>query len=404
MSPLDVRPLGKSALGKSVLDKSVLDKSVLNRPVLGKPVPYWLLRLAVLLPVALGCGCGGSASPAIVASGPTLDLENAEPIAAWQTLRAPKMATVFEITLPGTATATAAAKLAFAAFDEVERRMTEWRADSELAQLSRAAGGPAQVVSADLFALLTVARHVASQTDGAFDPTWAALWGLWDFRAGAKPVVPEVQALARQVALVGWQRLELNPRLSTARLRDRGMVLGLGGIAKGWALDQAAAVLRHHGVPCALLNAGGQLLALGSGPHGPWLAGLRDPRGQANDLWATLELHDGESLATSGDYEHYFEVAAVRYHHVLDPRTGWPAKGGRAAVVLVGSLGGVQSATPATLADALGKPLLILGQPDGLNKIEQFGNAQGLVVDHHGQWHASAPLRARLRVLRPPSP
>lgn len=394
MWPLAVEPLGESLLGESLLGASLL----------GKSARYPLLRFALLLWVSFGCSCGGSPNLAIVVASPTVELENAEPIAAWQTLRAPKMATVFEITLPGTATATAAAKLAFAAFDEVERRMNEWRADSELAQLNRAAGGPAQVVSADLFALLVVARHVASQTDGAFDPTWAALWGLWDFRAGATPVVPEVQALARQVGLVGWQRLELNPALSTARLRERGMVLGLGGIAKGWALDQAAAVLRRQGVRSALLSAGGQLLAVGSGPQGPWLAGLRDPRGQASDLWATLELHDGESLATSGDYEHYFEVAAVRYHHVLDPRTGWPAKGGRAAVVLVGCSGGVQPATPATLADALGKPLLILGQPDGLNKIEQFGYAQGLLVDHHGQWHASAPLRARLRVLRPPSP
>lgn len=304
------------------------------------------------------------------------------------------MATVFEVSLPTGPSATAGAQAAFRILDDVEQRMNEWRPESELGAVNRAAGGPAVVVSEALFAVLVLARNLAEKTGGAFDPTWAALWGLWDFRLGAPPKVPDGQAIARQQALVGWQRLHLDPASRGVRLADKGMAIGLGGIAKGWALDSAAQALARHGITDALLSAGGQLLAIGRGPHGPWLAGLRDPRGDTNDMWATLELLPGESLATSGDYERYFESGGVRYHHVLDPRTGWPAKGTRAAVVIADS---------ATIADALGKPLMILGKT-GLPTVVGWGAREALVIDDQGNWHATAGMRARLRVLRQPLP
>ncbi|MBM4344771.1 MAG: FAD:protein FMN transferase [Deltaproteobacteria bacterium] len=334
--------------------------------------------------------CGGAGPE----RGPVLDQALLEPASAWQTLRAPSMATVFEINLPSGPSPTAGARAAFAVFDEVERRMNEWRPESELGTVNRGAGGAAIPVSVELFAGLTQARALAEKTGGTFDPTWAALWGLWDFRLGAAPRVPDAEAVARQVALVGWQRLHLEPATRGVRLADKGMALGLGGIAKGWALDRAAEALARHGVADALLSAGGQLLALGRGPHGPWLAGLRDPRGESNDIWATLQLQPGESLATSGDYERFFDAGGVRYHHVLDPRTGWPTKGTRAAVVLARS---------ATLADALGKPLMILGKA-GLQTVVQWGATEALVVDEAGHWHATDGMRQRLRVLRQPLP
>ncbi len=340
--------------------------------------------------MALVTACGGMPT----STGPQLDPGLDEPAAAWQTLRAPSMATVFEVNLPTGASATAGARAAFAVLDDVERRMNEWRPESELGTVNRGAGGPPVAVSPELFDILVKSRDLADKTGGAFDPTWAALWGLWDFRLGATPAVPDPKAIARQVALVGWQRMHLDAATRTVRLADKGMAIGLGGIAKGWALDRAAVALRQHGVDNALVSAGGQLLALGKGPHGPWLAGLRDPRGESNDMWATLELLPGESLATSADYERYFDIGGVRYHHVLDPRTGWPAKGTRAAVVVAAS---------ATIADALGKPLMILGKA-GLPTVVALGASEALVIDDSGHWHATDGMRKRLRVLRQPLP
>ena len=342
------------------------------------------------LAIALG-GCGAAS-----VAGPELDpaITADAPVApAWQTLRTAAMATVFEITLPNTATATAAAKLAFAQFDDIERRCNEWRSQSELATVSRAAGVSAVAVSPQLMALLTKALAIAAQSEGAFDPTWAALWGTWDFRPAAVPKVPPAAEIARRLKLVGWQRLELDAENGTAYLHDAGMVLGLGGIAKGWALDQAAAVLRKQGVTDALLSAGGQLLALGQGPDGPWQVGLRDPRGGADDVWAKIALRDGESLATSGDYEHFFVVDGHRYHHIIDPRTGWPSRGIRAAATI---------SQAATLADALGKPLLILGAARGLAVLKPWPQAQAVLVDEQGHWQASPQLRERLVVLHEP--
>lgn len=323
--------------------------------------------------------------------GPILDPEiEQEPTAAWVTLRAPSMATVFEITLPNQPTAVQAAKLAFAVFDDVEARMNEWRPESELGRLNAAAGGAPMAVSAELFEVLAEAKQIAEKTAGLFDPTWAALWGLWDFRQGAVPKLPDPAQVQERLKLVGWQRLELDPEHKTARLRDRGMAVGLGGIAKGWALRRAGQVLRDHGVQAALLSAGGQLLAIGQGPHGPWQAGIRDPRGEG--FVGQLALRDGESMATSGDYERFFVIDGVRYHHVIDLRTGYPTKNARAAITI--------SRDP-VMADALGKPLMALGAPAGIDLARNLRVA-AIIIGADGQLHADRGLQGCLTATATP--
>lgn len=352
------------------------------------------LQILLVLP-ALACG-GPQRAPS--PAGPELDpailAESAAPHAGWLHLAAPAMATHWQITLPDAPSAEAAAQQAFAAIAEVDRQANEWRADSPLAALTRGSGGDFQEIPRDLYELLALARQIAEATGGAFDPTWAALWGLWDFRPGAAPKMPEAQQIQQRLQKIGWQHLQLKEGPpAQARLAHPGMALGLGAIAKGWALDRAAAALRKAGVRDFLLDAGGQMLAGGSRGGRPWRVGLRHPRAAADAVWAEIELRDGESLSTSADYEHFWLWQGERFHHILDPRTGYPAGRGQPdwpysmAVLAQGG----------ALADALSTAALVLG-PQAEAKLS--GQLLGLFEYGPRGARASGP-RAGALVVRP---
>ncbi len=309
------------------------------------------------------------------------------------------MSTAVAVTVPveeaGEEAAAAHAEAVFEVFREVDARMSEWKESSPLSAVNRHAGGDPVPVPDDLRAVLRRAREMAALTGGAFDPTWAALWGLWDFRS-PRPEVPDPGEVAGRAALVDWRQLEIDDGAGTVRLGEPGMMLGLGGIAKGHALDRAAAVLRERGVASFLLVAGGQVYAGGErrAPQGarPWRVGVRDPRGAAGDFFAWLELADA-SASTSGDYESWFEAEGVRYHHVLDPRTGYPSRGLTGATVV---------SADATLADALSTAVMVMGRERGLALVERLEGVEAVVVDGSGEWEATAGLAGRLELRHPP--
>jgi thiamine biosynthesis lipoprotein len=256
-------------------------------------------------------------------------------------------------------------------------------------------------VPEDLFALLRRGIEIGRLTDGAFDVTWAALWGLWDFRdfrdfRDWEPRVPAAEEIAERVALVDFRRIELDPgdesRPPTVRLPEEGMAIGLGGIAKGYALERSARVLRERGLRSFLLLAGGQVLAAGGRGGSPWRVGVRDPRGGPDDLFALLSLRDG-SLSTSGDYERYFILDGVRYHHVLDPRTGRPSRGVSSATVVT---------EDPVLADALSTALMLLGVERSLHLVEGLDGVEAALVDDRGELFVTPGLRSGLQVLHAP--
>jgi len=316
----------------------------------------------------------------------------------YATFTADVMATTVRVTVPvgEGGRGEERAEVVFEVFRAVDARMSEWKESSPLSAVNRNAGGEAVAVPADLRRVLHQAKEIAARTDGAFDPTWAALWGLWDFRSPA-PTVPDAAVIARRVALVDWRKLEIDDAAGTVRLAEPGMMLGLGGIAKGYALDRAAAALRRRGVESFLLVAGGQVYAGGTkqGESGerPWRVGIRDPRGAADDFFAWLDLTDA-SASTSGDYESYFEADGVRYHHILDPRTGRPARGLTGVTVV---------AADATLADALSTALMVLGPQRGLDLAESMDGVEAVLVDEDGGWQATSGLAGRLEVRHPPT-
>lgn len=310
--------------------------------------------------------------------------------AGWEHVSAQVMATRIDVILPSERAADA--KVVFDVFAGVDSRMSEWKPTSPLAEVN-ARAGEAVPVPEDLRAVVKRGLALGRLTDGAFDVTWAALWGLWDFTSGAGRV-PAAGAIANRVALVDYRRVVVDDAAGTVRLPAPGMKIGLGGIAKGWALDQAAAALRARGVRDFTLSAGGQVYAAGQRGDRPWRVGIRDPRGEADDWFAAVEARD-VSVSTSGDYERFFLVDGVRYHHILDPRTGAPARGLRSATVVC---------RDATLADALSTSVMVLGAVRGLALIEALIGTEALVVDESGQVFMTSGLRARVRIDHAPRP
>jgi FAD:protein FMN transferase len=289
---------------------------------------------------------------------------------------------------------------AFAVFERVNTVMNEWRPDSPLSAINRKAGdGELVAIPKDLCAALRRSVQGAEQTGGLFDPTWAALRGLWRFGTELTPALPDPAALKERCALISYQDLEFAPSEGGSepgcrvRLKRAGMQLGLGGLAKGWGVDHAVKALRGLGLKHFFIQAGGDLYAAGKNGQRPWRVGIRDPRGPADKPFAMLEVSDA-AFSTSGDYEHFFLLEGKRYHHVIDPRTCYPAAGSRSATVL----------TPTALdAEILTKAVFITGGKEGLALAERLG-ASAVVVTADNQVLVSPALGKKLKRLAPPTP
>jgi thiamine biosynthesis lipoprotein len=313
------------------------------------------------------------------------------------------MSTVVTVAVaaPATPEVTAAVDAAFAIFARVDEVMNEWRPDSPLSAVNAAAGSGRPVdLPGDLCQVLRAGKDGAERTGGLFDPTWAALRGVWRFGDGEPAVLPSPAAVAEACRLVGWRDLEIDPpggpaddAPCRARLRRAGMQVGLGGLAKGWAVDRAAAELRRRGVRDFLVQAGGDLYASGTRDGRPWRVGIRDPRGATGQPFAWIEVSDA-AFSTTGDSERFLVVAGRRYSHVIDTRTCWPATASRQASIL---------APTALEAEILGKAVFTLGDQDGLALAARSGAAV-VVVTSENRLAISPGLSARLEVVHAPSP
>lgn len=301
----------------------------------------------------------------------------------------PAMGTLATVTIAGVGPEAAAPGIeaAFAVFARVDWSMNEWRPDSPLSRLNAQAGGGWVPLPGDLCEALRLAKRGAERTRGLFDPTWAALAGLWRVD-GSDPAPPDRAALRRACALVDHRGLELRAAAAgacEARLVRPGMRVGLGGLAKGWALDTAARTLRSLGYADFLLQAGGDLYAAGRRGGAPWPVGVRDPRGGRLDAIATVPVSD-RAFSTSGDYEQFRERDGRRDHHLLDPRTCEPARASRAVSVLARS---------AVDAEILGKALFAAGGAEALALARRLG-AEALVITAAGEVLATPGLRPAL--------
>lgn len=278
----------------------------------------------------------------------------------------------------------AAAAVVMAEMHRIDRRMSPHRADSELSRINQGAGVRPVPLSEEMFRLLTRAQEFAARSQGAFDITYAAVGHLYDYRAG---VAPEDAALAAARAAVGWQHLELDAHTRTVRFHRPGMRIDLGGFAKGYAVDNAIALVRQLGVRHAYIAAGGDSRVLGSRRGRPWTVAIRDPR-RAGEVVAVLPLED-TAISTSGDYERYFDAPGpagevVRHHHLIDPATGRSPRHVASVTIL---------APDGLTAEALGKAVFVLGAARGLELLETIPGVDAVIIDSQGRLHTTPGLK-----------
>lgn len=266
-----------------------------------------------------------------------------------------------------------------AVFEEIRRveDLTSFHKNSPLDAINSAAGKEAVKTDLELLSLVERSLKIAGETGGAFDPTVGPLCRLWQF-SGGDPRLPDNSEITDALAKVGWNRVKVDCKAGTISLPEGGMALDLGGIAKGYALERAREVMKRMGISAGLLNAGGDIVAMGEkAPGRPWRIGVQDPR-DPKGLIAVAAVRDGV-VVTSGDYERFFEANGKRYHHILDPTTGYPAEGLQSVTIIARD--GLTSEALATAG------IFVMGVQRGLNYLENFPGIEGLLVDSEGRLH-----------------
>ncbi|WP_437305736.1 FAD:protein FMN transferase [Sorangium sp. So ce388] len=284
---------------------------------------------------------------------------------------------------------------AIAEIRRLEGLMTTWRPESELSRVNAAAGRSAVEVSPESLEVIEKSLWISERSGGVFDITFEAMHGLWKFDEDIDDNVPPRADVERARGLIDYRQIAIDRARRTVMLARPGMRMSLGGIAKGYAVDAAARVLRGEGLGSFFVQAGGDLYIAGKKPDGSrWRAGIRDPRGKdASDYFAMVEVED-RAFSTAGDYERSFIKEGRRYHHIIDPRTGFPASESRSVTVW---------ARDALTADAVDDAVFILGAEKGLELVESIEDCGAVIVDRNNKVWVSKRLERKVEVLRQPT-
>lgn len=264
-------------------------------------------------------------------------------------------------------------------FQRVDRSMSRYREDSDVSRVNREAGTGSVSVPEPLFEVIRKALDISELTAGAFDVSFGSVGYLYDFRAGVQPSDDELEA---HLGAVNYQDIVLDETQHTIRFRRPGMRLDLGGIAKGYAVDQGIQVLEMAGIRHARLSAGGDMRLLGDKRGKPWVVGIRDPRSDSDNA-VVLPLND-VAVSTSGDYERYFtDESGERIHHIISPGTGRPARGIQSVTIL---------GKDALTTDGLSTAVFVLGVEQGLAMINRLPGIDAIIIDEQRTMHYSDGL------------
>jgi thiamine biosynthesis lipoprotein len=282
----------------------------------------------------------------------------------------------------------------FAEFDRLDALLSVWKPGSDVLRLNAAPAGTPVAVRAETRDVLRASEQVSTWTGGAFDVTFGALAEVWKFDHDQDGRAPTAAEIAARLPLVDHRAIVIDDGPGTARLTRPGIRVHLGGIGKGYAVDRAVAILRAAGLRDFMVQAGGDLYAAGSAGGTPWRLGIQDPRGPADQPFATVEVADA-TFSTSGDYERFFERDGVRYHHILDPKTGQPARGCRSVTIV---------AREAVWADGLSTGVFILGPERGMALVERLPDVEAVIVTADNRVLISSGLEGRVEMRRPPTP
>ena len=262
---------------------------------------------------------------------------------------------------------------AFAEIERVEETLSRYINTSEVSTINSHAGEWVEV-SQFTIELIKEALRIAELSDGAFDVTIGAVMDLWGFGTGQYKV-PSEEEIAQALTTVGYERVEIDESKRQVRIPE-GTILDLGGIAKGFAVDETAEFLRKNNVKRAIINAGGDIAAIGRRPdETPWRVGVQNPDNPADIRWI-LPL-ENSCVVTSGDYQRFFVYDDQKWHHIIDPRTGYPARELQSVTIIT---------ERATIADALSTAIFVLGMEAGSQLVEKLEGVEAIIVSRDAVW------------------
>ena len=290
------------------------------------------------------------------------------------------MGSRFDITVVASDSAKAAMHIntAISEITRIEKKISSWDSNSETSAINKNAGIKPIKVSNELFYLIERAIAISKLTDGAFDISYASMDKIWKFD-GSMKTMPSENKIKNSIAKVGFQNIILNKENKTVFLKQKGMKIGFGGIGKGYAADKAKQLLISKGVKAGIINASGDMNTWGKQPNGKeWMVAITNPMNK-NIAFATLPISN-KAVVTSGNYEKYVTFNNIRYTHIIDPRTGYPAINIISASVF---------APKAELADALATSIFVMGTEVGLNRINQLKGVECIIIDGTGNIHYS---------------
>lgn len=264
----------------------------------------------------------------------------------------------------------------------IERLISSWDPASQTSEINRNAGIKPVVVDPELYNLISRALKISEITDGAFDISYASMDKIWKFD-GSMRSMPSEEAIRNSVSKVGYQNIILDPEDHSVFLKKEGMKIGFGAIGKGYAADRAKDLLRSQGVTAGIINASGDMNTWGTQPNGDtWKVAITNPLNKEH-AFALLPLED-RAVVTSGDYEKFVKFNGVRYSHIINPKTGYPATGIISATVF---------APKAELADALATSVFVMGIETGIDRINQLPGIDCIIVDTNGKVHTSKNIK-----------
>ncbi|MFT5294577.1 MAG: thiamine biosynthesis lipoprotein [Colwellia sp.] len=261
----------------------------------------------------------------------------------------------------------------------IDHAMSPYKETSELSLVNNKAGTESVVITRELFELLTESYKIAELSEGAFDITYASVGYQYDYRKKQRPDQTSIESALKSI---DYHAVLLDEKNSTVRFSQPDVKIDLGGIAKGYAVKRCLVLLKAAGIKHALVSAGGDTGLLGDRHGRPWYVGVKHPR--AEEKTAVKLPLSNESISTSGDYERYFIEDGVRYHHIINPKTGDSAR----KVVSVSIIG-----KDSTYVDALSTTVFVKGLQDGMAFIEQLPEYEAIIIDNQQTLHVSKGLQ-----------
>jgi thiamine biosynthesis lipoprotein len=270
------------------------------------------------------------------------------------------------------------ANLAVGEVKRIENLISDWIPTTQISQVNQNSGIKPVKVDDEVFNLVERAVKISKVTNGAFDISYASMDKIWKFDGSMKEM-PTPEAIKKSVERIGYQKIVLDKQKSTIFLKDVGMKLGLGGIGQGYIADKIKDLLQSKGCTSGIVNVSGDINTWGKQPNGKlWTVAIVNPMNK-NKVFATFPLEDS-AVETSGSYEKYVTFNGIRYSHIIDPRTGYPATG----IVSVSVF-----AKQTEIADALATGIFVLGVEVGLDLVNQIKGIECVIVDDKGKIHTS---------------